>query len=178
MYWRKFGYRCVLIVAAAFVAFVLGCAARQRMTEPAASAKKTAGIVEDWDPASLGESEPVIPAPEPSTRTDRLQSGQPEAPVGDSGVQPSAVLGYRVQIASTPFEEVAREVRKEALLKFEEPVYVIFDAPYYKVRVGDCVSRFEAEELQQKAIEKGFGQAWVVRTLVSTSGPEVQRQFE
>jgi len=77
------------------------------------------------------------------------------------------VLGYRVQIISTPFEEVAREVRNEALLKFEEPVYMVFDAPYYKVRIGDCVSRFDAEELQQKAIEKGFAQAWVVRTMVT-----------
>ncbi|MDZ7296167.1 MAG: SPOR domain-containing protein, partial [candidate division KSB1 bacterium] len=89
----------------------------------------------------------------------------------DTVAQPSSVLGYRVQIVSTPFEEVAREVRKEALLKFEEPVYMVFDAPYYKVRVGDCISRFEAEELQQKAMEKGFGQAWVVRTLVSASPP-------
>ncbi len=154
-------------ISACAVAVTLGCAAGKRATEQHAPAKKVAGMVEDWDPASLGETEPVIPVVDRGGQMERNQSGQVQSAGVDSLAQPALVLGYRVQIISTPSEEVAREVRKEALLKFEEPVYVMFDAPYYKVRVGDCLSRFEAEELQQKAIEKGFGQAWVVRTLVS-----------
>ncbi|MDZ7272242.1 MAG: SPOR domain-containing protein [candidate division KSB1 bacterium] len=163
----RFSCRCLGLGGALFLAvLVVGCAARRQVTEQGAPGKN-AGIVEDWDPGSLGESEPVIPMPDRSSRI----GGQVPSVGVDTVAQPSSVLGYRVQIVSTPFEEVAREVRKEALLKFEEPVYMVFDAPYYKVRVGDCISRFEAEELQQKAMEKGFGQAWVVRTLVSASPP-------
>ncbi|MBC7188524.1 MAG: SPOR domain-containing protein [Calditrichaeota bacterium] len=155
-------------------ALVVGCATTSRQAESAASPKKVSGVVEDWDPASLKESEPAIPVPEGAARSGGGVVAQTEPTGAEAGAQPSLLPGYRVQIISTPFEEVAREVRKEALLKFEEPVYMVFDAPYYKVRVGDCLSRFEAEELQQKAIEKGFGQAWVVRTMVAPGGAPPQ----
>lgn len=151
-------------------AFVVGCATTTRQGETAAAPEKVSGVVEDWDPASLKESEPAIPLPEGVARPSGGIVTQSEPAGTEAAAQPSLLPGYRVQIISTPFEEAAREVRKEALLKFEEPVYMVFDAPYYKVRVGDCLSRFEAEELQQKAIEKGFGQAWVVRTMVVPGG--------
>ncbi|MCR4438847.1 MAG: SPOR domain-containing protein [bacterium] len=155
-------------------ALVAGCATTPRGKESTSAAKKVSGVVEDWDPASLKESEPAIPVPEGVARPSKGVVTQPEPFGTETAAQPSLLQGYRVQIISTPFEEVAREVRKEAVLKFEEPVYMVFDAPYYKVRVGDCLSRFEAEELQQKAIEKGFGQAWVVRTMVTPGGASQQ----
>ncbi len=147
--------------------WLAGCAGTQRAADKPAVAKQGGRLAEDWDPASLGESDPVIPVPERQARPNNGAATQPDVAGTEVPAESATVLGYRVQIISTPFEEVAREVRNEALLKFEEPVYMIFDAPYYKVRIGDCLSRFEAEELQQKAIERGFGQAWVVRTVVT-----------
>lgn len=150
--------------------WLAGCAATRRAGEKQIAGKQGGALVEDWDPASLGESDRAIPVPERAARPSADAAAQPAVADTEAPGQAAAVLGYRVQIISTPFEETAREVRNEALLKFEEPVYMIFDAPYYKVRIGDCLSRFEAEDLQQKAIEKGFGQAWVVRTLVTPPG--------
>ena len=83
--------------------------------------------------------------------------------------------GYRVQLISTRDGEEARAVKRDAVLSFEENVYVAFDNPYYKVRIGDCNSRFAAEILQEKAVEKGFVEAWVVRTQVYK---EPQKQID
>ena len=76
--------------------------------------------------------------------------------------------GYRVQICAVSDENRAKQVQRDAILKFiDHDVYLIYDTPYYKVRVGDCLTRYEADKLQQLAIEKGFDDAWVVRTNIA-----------
>ena len=126
-----------------------------------------AGINEDFNPLSLEEPMLVIKSdekrPEPATYDPLIQ----RTAVSDTAAATSKVYGYRVQIAATQDEEIAREIRKEAILAFSEEVYWVYDGPYFKIRVGDCTSRFEAEDLQQYAIDKGFVQAWVIRTLIN-----------
>lgn len=89
--------------------------------------------------------------------TDTLLTKTPEREVA---------WGWRVQICALTDEGQARNVYMSALLKFDEHVYLTYDSPYYKVRIGDCLSRYEADELQRLASEKGFDDAWVVRTKV------------
>jgi hypothetical protein len=86
--------------------------------------------------------------------------------MNNSTTDVAEVPGYRVQICAVPDEVSAREIQREAILKMNENIYLIYDSPYYKVRIGDCTSRFEADKLQQTAISKGFDQAWVVKTRV------------
>ena len=65
------------------------------------------------------------------------------------------------------------QVQRDAIIRFiNEDVYMDYHAPYYKVRIGNCLTRYEAEQLQQLAIQKGFADAWVVRTKVK---PNVQK---
>ena len=45
--------------------------------------------------------------------------------------------------------------------------YRVFDPPFYKVRVGDFINWYDAEKLQKLAIQKGFREAWVIRTKVN-----------
>ncbi|UCE05566.1 MAG: SPOR domain-containing protein [bacterium] len=81
--------------------------------------------------------------------------------------KPEIVSGYRVQICAVSDEARARQIQRDAILKFiDEEVYLIYDSPYYKVRVGNCLTRYEADRLQQLAVEKGFDDAWVVRTKI------------
>lgn len=84
----------------------------------------------------------------------------------NKNIESEEVNGYRVQICAVPDEELARETQREAILKFNENIYFVYDSPYYKVRIGDCTTRFEADRLQKLAEEKGFHEAWVVRTKV------------
>jgi hypothetical protein len=135
-------------------------------TDVASEPPAQSEIIEDFDPSTLGDYDIADTKPTQSdegpTRIDDILKGSSQRDSVDTRPQ----SGYRVQIMSTRDEEEARNVRRDAILKFRENVYLTFDDPYYKVRVGDCISRFDADKLQEAAISKGFLEAWVVRTNV------------
>ncbi|NQT78336.1 MAG: SPOR domain-containing protein [Bacteroidetes bacterium] len=77
-----------------------------------------------------------------------------------------AIDGYRIQI----FEESgnksstrAREVMSEFSSKYTDmPIYLTWQAPNFKVRVGDFRTRMEAEGFLRK-IKRDYPIAWVIR---------------
>lgn len=124
---------------------------------------------ESFDPLSL-DDEDYIKLPESklkSPSTGGTQEGSVREDVGGSGLE--EVLGYRVQIFVSDQEFDARTMEEKALIEFDEPVYLIFDSPNYKVRVGDFRSRAEANTLRQKAVKMGYKDAWVVQSKVKLS---------
>lgn len=109
----------------------------------------------------IPESEDVVFSEDvPRTATDS---------VGIS-VSQEMVPGWRVQICAIANEMKAREILMQAEDNFETyenlKVYFTYDSPYYKVRLGDCTSRYQADRLLQIAMENGFVDAWVVKTNV------------
>ncbi|MCB0395470.1 MAG: SPOR domain-containing protein [Flavobacteriales bacterium] len=89
---------------------------------------------------------------ESDERLDRLQEAYEK-----EGREKGTVAGYRVQIyfgSGTEAKNKANQVKSEVLVKYPElSVYVQWDAPNYKVRVGDCRNRFAAEKLKKDLIE-------------------------
>lgn len=79
----------------------------------------------------------------------------------------TSVPGYRVQIFASSTQEGADKIASEARFKFTERVYVEYDAPYYKVRVGNYKNRADAEILREKARNMGYPDAWIVQTEVT-----------
>ena len=79
--------------------------------------------------------------------------------------------GWRVQIAALSSMEAAEEVADRARRQFTEPVYVEYEPPLYKVRVGDFLLREPAEALLTRARAQGYEKAWVAETLVVKPGP-------
>ncbi len=77
-----------------------------------------------------------------------------------------AVLGFRVQILTTTDYHRAMAVRDEALAKFTAEVYLDYEPPNYKVRVGNCINADDAEALRSEAKTLGFADAWIVKTKV------------
>ncbi|MDM7926366.1 MAG: M56 family metallopeptidase, partial [bacterium] len=77
------------------------------------------------------------------------------------------VKGYRVQLVSTTDEKTSQETWNEAMSKLKTPVYLIFEPPYRRIRVGDCRTLDEAELLKAKAVRNGFTQAKIVRSDVA-----------
>jgi hypothetical protein len=50
-----------------------------------------------------------------------------------------------------------------AVEKFpRDSIYVVYDAPVYKIRVGDFISRYEANQRLPEFVEKGYRDAWIV----------------
>lgn len=72
------------------------------------------------------------------------------------------VSGYRIQLISTQNLAEAITIKAEADSLFSLPVYVDFEPPNYKVRIGNYSTNEEAISMQYKLQQRGFKFAWVV----------------
>ena len=76
------------------------------------------------------------------------------------------VEGYRVQVYTTQNINEADSILTLADSLFNGEAYLQFDAPLYKIRVGNLKSRANAEALQIATRKNGFPRSWVLRTRV------------
>lgn len=77
--------------------------------------------------------------------------------------------GYRIQVyATTDFKDAERK-KEDLMASLDESVYVIYEAPYYKIRVGDFADELGAKNLKRKLTDKGYD-AWVVQSKVRIRG--------
>jgi hypothetical protein len=83
-------------------------------------------------------------------------------------------LGYRVQIHSIRGRVAAIEAQKQVKERVNElpiDVHIEEEFSYYKIRVGDFISKSDADRLARiLKNQKGYPDAWVVKTKVYTSG--------
>jgi hypothetical protein len=76
--------------------------------------------------------------------------------------------GYRVQVISTDDIEEANLVRSELYEQTtRKEVYIVFEPPFYKVKVGDFISKSEAENLRFKLNQLGYSESKVVQETVN-----------
>ena len=85
------------------------------------------------------------------------------------------IEGYRVQALVTRNTHSADSIRAVLSDKIDEDVYITYEVPYYKIRVGNCVDRKQAEELQPRLVKLGYASAWIIRTRVKA--PEFIREY-
>ena len=76
------------------------------------------------------------------------------------------VEGYRVQVYTTQNIIEADSILYLADSLFNGEAYLQFDAPLYKIRIGNLKSRANAEALQIATRKNGFPRSWVLRTRV------------
>ena len=76
---------------------------------------------------------------------------------------PETVAGYRAQVFFSNNIDSANSVRDrvEQLLPAEW-TYIIFDVPYYRVRVGNYTDRSDAEKMVRTLDGLGFRDSWAV----------------
>ncbi len=159
----------MLKVAAIVSVLVLsGCAgsATVSKTDQAVADDPVVGrelINEEFDPWALGGLEnPIKPR---RTEVEKSEEKGSEQTVEQQEEQ--TVFGYRIQILQTRDPEEARTAQSDAIIALDAEVYSIFDSPYYKVRVGDFTSRYDAELFLESVIRKGYKGAWIVRTRIN-----------
>ena len=80
----------------------------------------------------------------------------------------SVLEGYRVQVLATRYIERADSLAAIMKNTISDSVYVDFEAPNYKVRVGDFIDRDTAETLQQELVQMGYNSAWILRTMINS----------
>ena len=76
--------------------------------------------------------------------------------------------GYRVQVLATRYFERADSLAVIMKNTISDSVYVDFEAPNYKVRIGDFIDRDSAESLQQELVQMGYNSAWILRTRINS----------
>ena len=75
--------------------------------------------------------------------------------------------GWKIQLYSTKNFYEADSLKKLAIKYFpEEKVESLYNSPYYKIRLGNCAKRRDAERLQQTAVRRQFTNAWIIPTRI------------
>lgn len=78
------------------------------------------------------------------------------------------IQGYRVQVISTDNLDEANGVRSEIYFKTnEKAIYIIFEPPFYVVRVGDYKNINDAKALSFKLNQLGFAGTKVVNDIIN-----------
>ncbi len=76
---------------------------------------------------------------------------------------PETIPGFRVQVLLT--QEIDEANTALANLEQQLPedfAYMVYDAPYYKIRVGNFHQRTTANTILKKLSELGYKEAWIV----------------
>ncbi len=88
--------------------------------------------------------------------------------------EPELISGFRVQLLITSEIDQATSIKNEVTPIVKDGVYLIFEAPYYKVRVGDCQTRTTANQLMKTIVNLGYKNAWVVPDKVYKNPPRLK----
>ena len=86
----------------------------------------------------------------------------------------SVLEGYRVQVLATRYIERADSLAAIMKNTISDSVYVDFEAPNYKVRVGDFIDRDSAESLQQDLVQMGYNSAWILRSRINSKASGIE----
>jgi len=129
---------------------------------------------ESFDPAIL--KEPPLPMLDNTLIyeivTDLKPLAKPIKDVTDS-VAYVEKMGWKVQVFSSSDYFLADSVYRTLQGQFgNSEVEKVFNLPYYKIRIGNCATREEAERLLIRAQELGYRDAWVIRTQVKMTVKE------
>ena len=77
--------------------------------------------------------------------------------------------GYRIQcLASSQIERIRSE-QKILETKVKYSLYIVFNAPYYKLLIGDFLKRADADIILTRLKEMGYNDAWVIRSKVNAA---------
>jgi hypothetical protein len=156
--------------------FLIGCSAAtgtryetSKETKTETKVEETKEITEDFD---ITPYRTEIDIEAPPIGTDKLPPDVWYGYNNDSTNIDKKIIGttdgYRVQVLSTDDIDQANSVRAEIYEKTtRKEVYVIFDPPFYKVKVGDFTSKSEAENLRFKLTQLGYTESKVVQEIVN-----------
>ena len=148
---------CMLLIAA----LTVGCASSSDVA-PRPESKPLKEHEKTFDPGAYREP--------PAQPSKSQKTSEPIAEEKEIWVErKERVMGYRIQLYSTTSVDEAQmklpvmRRRLDSLSVSPGRLDMSFDAPYYKIRLGDFLSRPPADSLSTVLKEHGMTDAWVVR---------------
>jgi hypothetical protein len=155
-----------LIVLCTALALLSGCTSsegsRKSSTSPAAEQDQKVDLSEverTFNPSDYDDEIEVVQKQHEFEQLRATSERQQDSVVVESEV----VQGFRIQVFASGGIDEANAMRQTAVQRLtEDSVYVVFDPPIYKVRVGDFRTRVEANQRLGVISAMGFADAWVV----------------
>ena len=74
--------------------------------------------------------------------------------------------GFRLQVFETSSVEEANRSLRKFEKALDDSVYMIFEAPLYKLRTGNFTTKKEAENEKLKLNREGYKDVWIVRSRI------------
>ena len=81
----------------------------------------------------------------------------------------STLDGYRLQLYESSSAGEANKKMGKYRKSLKDSLYLVFDAPLYKIRYGNYVTKNEAEIEKNNLRNKGYRTAWVVKSRIEQS---------
>ncbi len=154
-------YFSALMVAMIFPIF-LGCAIRAKNTkleENRIIYSMPIGANE-MPPNIVSAKQPPEPVKNEVIGTFGLETTEPQTRAQQEG------WGYKIQVFITTNREEAEREYIKAQEKTKETASIEYDPPNYKVRIGNCKTAEEADELLTKVRRAGYPDAFTVKARV------------
>lgn len=111
------------------------------------------------DPTQYDEDvEAVVKKQKEEKPTAELQ-----IPKDSSVVEETSQLGFRIQLYSTSSIDEAMNMKTNVMARFpQDSVYIVYDPPVYKIRIGDYPTRYDASIELPSIVNMGYSDAWIV----------------
>lgn len=160
-----------LLLLFILVGFLIpACAPRDVVTEDEddAFAEELRSSEREFDPSEYNDPFAI------QQEEDDAPAERPEfVPERDEPDTPQFMQGFRIQLYSTSDMEAAQEVLEVADSIFTDHwIYVVYEVPFYKVRLGDFETRPQANRTLSEVVGEGFRDAWIVPDRVVKDPPE------
>lgn len=125
-----------------------------------------------FDPNTLEEKDIEISARQKSEKIDLPDAMKTKEPL-ESETQKEAnriVDGFRIQLQASKSSEKMEKALKIAKNYFNPrgyEVYLVYESPLYKLRVGDATTRKHAEKILEISRATGYRDSWIVPDMVN-----------
>lgn len=111
------------------------------------------------DPSKYEEDVDVVE----KKKAEEKPTAELQIPKDSILVQEISQLGFRIQIFSTSSIDEAMNMRINVLAKLpQDSVYIVYDPPVYKIRLGDFPTKYEAGTELPFIVNMGYSDAWIV----------------
>ncbi|MEJ2543652.1 MAG: SPOR domain-containing protein [Calditrichaceae bacterium] len=156
--------------------YFIGCASSSKVKTgmDTEERKPSSKYDESFDPLTLDDDDIEITKENTNTQQVKQADQSASKQQNTEKVIMHELEGFRVQILATQGLESATLQQQKAVDRFSDhgyKVYLIYEAPLYRLRIGDAVTRKDAELIRDIAKERGYDEAFIVRSKVMAPEP-------
>ncbi len=76
-------------------------------------------------------------------------------------------IGFRLQLFETISKDVADEERINFQKNLNDTIYMVFEAPLYRLQMGDYSTRKEAEIIKSNLVKNGYKNIWIIKSRIN-----------